>query len=222
MKALVKELELPATSPRPRTDRDYARVLIKSQLPDEPDDVVESILDQHRSGASEKDVWGTCLSPGCSKEIDGILDKDEAAEVRGKLAKVAAQASAAKASSSSSSSSTVPKGRQPTRLKNIPFSGEVSKEEATRLLPKVAGCNLTLDRKRHMRWVCSYPREQSPFSKSAVWNEERSSRDALLCVVRWAWNSHTEATGERCPWNLDRLAETSLSVSASGRRRRAV
>lgn len=196
---------MPWTAPRPRSDRDFARLLVAKAAPGVSEEAIETILDTYRGANNAKaDIWGSHLTPQNTKDIDGILDKDDVKEVQEKLLSAHANAVVTRQGRPSAvAGSGGSKSRAPTRLKDIPFSGEVSREQASQLIPKVKGCNLLLDRKRHMRWVCSYPNDTAPFSKSAVWNEDRSSFEALLSVVDWAWKCHAAATGEACPWNLE-------------------
>ena len=92
-----------------------------------------------------------------------------------------------------------------SRKKKFGFSEDtdIDREAVIPYIPKVTGCCINKDDKRHMRWVGSYPTVVSPFSKSCVWNEYISMRQALLVVLDWVWARHQEATQEECPFALE-------------------
>lgn len=79
----------------------------------------------------------------------------------------------------------------------------MQQEWAKQFLPQVKGCTVHKDVRLHFRWVVAYPRDVSPYVKSAVWNEQVTQRQALLKCLRWAWQAHLEKTGEAPPWKLD-------------------
>ena len=75
-----------------------------------------------------------------------------------------------------------------------------STDTAKQMLPLKA--TLTKDDTLHFRWKIAYPRLEPPYSKTAVWNGERSSRQALMECLKWAWDQHTHVTHEPCPYDL--------------------
>lgn len=73
-------------------------------------------------------------------------------------------------------------------------------------MPTAIGCSLSKDVKWHNRWIASYrrPGESKQRYKSVSYATTTcvSVREALLAVIRWAWEEHFSATGEACPHDL--------------------
>ena len=192
--AAMMKVKVP-TIGRPKSEYDWCRLLVQWALPELGPEACQKVVEEHR-GCKPPQVWGTQLTGAAADLVDRVLDKEDVKDVR---------AAVAQASSSSSSGSKGPaakKARAASRLKQVTFKHEFTREEAAAYLPQVKGCSLGWDLKRHMRWVASYPNPSSPFSCSSVWNAEVSSRDACLKVIRWAWSCHLKQTGEACPYDL--------------------
>ena len=90
--------------------------------------------------------------------------------------------------------------RRVGRLKAVPEYEAYTVRDLSQYLLAVRGCTLRRDGARFMRRQVFYPRSEPPFSTSLVWNEVTSERQAAMHCLTWAWASHTEATGEACPY----------------------
>jgi hypothetical protein len=67
------------------------------------------------------------------------------------------------------------------------------------------GASITLETLRYGRWKCEYNGKPTPpYTCSKMYGDESviSQRDALLFVLRWLWDAHTNETGEVCPYRL--------------------
>ena len=77
-------------------------------------------------------------------------------------------------------------------------------DAARQFLPE--GASLHMETEWHTRWRVEYPDPVLPFTTSCSFDEEshQSKRDALLFCLRFAWECHTHATGEACPFDLSK------------------
>ena len=90
-----------------------------------------------------------------------------------------------------------------------PVDAHCTQEHAKTLLPKVAGCQVSLTSVWHHRWSCKYPKRfegdpyGGPCQRSFGGSTGISSREALkFCLLQvWAW--HSFLTGEECPHDFD-------------------
>lgn len=110
----------------------------------------------------------------------------------------------AAASSSNAGAAAPPKQREPTKTK-IPEAEEYAASEYRQFLPQVPGCALCLDTLWHNRWTATYTNKAPPTHRSVSFGATvgRSVHEALMMVLMWAWQAHTEATNEECPHTFE-------------------
>lgn len=117
----------------------------------------------------------------------------------------AAHAMAAQAASSGSGSSGVgapPVGPRPRRFVPVPTSGPTA-EEARVWLPE--GFRVSKDSQRENRWRVRGPSLVGERSKSFGRGSSLTEWEALAFLLEVAWRSHSQATGEQCPWSFEGL-----------------
>ena len=119
------------------------------------------------------------------------------AKVQRQISKAVAKSKSAGASSSGSAVK-LPKLSAP-RLAQLQGGADVDLGFVRQLLPKVAGCSMGKDTTWHFRFRVSYPWAVAPRHFGRVWNAEVTQWTAALTCLRWAWEAHTEATGESAP-----------------------
>lgn len=130
-------------------------------------------------------------------ECDGILEKDDAKDLLAAVRKRAAEKQA------SVRSTARPRTTRAPRKLVVAYQAEWTREQASQMLPKIAGCNVSKDTTLHYRWKVSYANSSAPYSHSAAWNNKVSKQQALFRCLRWAWTCHEAATGESCPYDID-------------------
>ena len=209
----VLELEIP--KPKPRSEYDWCRVLMKHVLLSQPDGSIDSLMEEWRGCKPKPSTWGMCLTEKGVEALDGVLDADEVEQVKEAVADHTAKSKGlqkACAQPSSSSSAPAGRGKRAPRLMKVGLGKVFGRADARALLPMqggipVKGCSVQIDKKLHMRWIASYPNPFPPYSHSCVWNDTVSERTACLRVIRWAWQCHTAATGEACVWEFGHLGD---------------
>ena len=218
---LANDMKWVWPKPRPRSEADIVAFAIMQMQPDLSQEAVTELITKWRH--CKPPEWPSSLDASTVDVLDGVLEKDDYKEVVTNASKMqkpkprtpkekagpkAAPAAAAEPGAASSSGSGGVGGgadRLLSRKKKFGFSEDtdIDREAVIPYIPKVKGCCINKDDKRHMRWVGSYPTEVSPFSKSCVWNEYISMRQALLVVLDWVWARHQEAAQEECPFALE-------------------
>jgi len=84
-----------------------------------------------------------------------------------------------------------------------------SQSEASALLPKTKGCSISPVAGR--QWQVRYLQKvEAPRSRTITYDPDgreglTNHVIALLRVVQWTWQAHTECTGEQCEWDLEGL-----------------
>ena len=76
--------------------------------------------------------------------------------------------------------------------------------------PQITGCTIYNSVRVGEYWVARYPLQeggaitkvQSYISKEGERIEGKTSRHCLNWVLHWAWECHTAATGQPCPWDF--------------------
>lgn len=198
LRDLISEANLEIARPLPRSERDLVGAVMRAVLPDISDDDIAKAFEKHRRKTAQPSVWKSALNSSNICHIEGLLDADDAIELRKEVH--AREVSSAVAEGKRIAAKGV---RKPRKMQGLPNRGIVSREEAAAYLPSVAGCTISKDERLHYRWKVSYPADEAPFTCSKVWNQTTTQRSALLVVLRWAWAAHVKHTGEPCPYNLE-------------------
>ena len=188
---------IPMSSPPPRTEHQWAALAVKHELPKLDDATVNSLVQAYRAPLRARGPCKSAINADNVELVAGLVEDDDAKDIRVSVAKRAAAEKFAKTKQAAKG-----KVRQ-SRVKYPPGKHDFSLEEARKFLPKdTKGCVLSRDDKLHMRWEISYPNKEPPYSTSAVWTEERSSRQALFMCLRWCWACHLQATDAVCPYDF--------------------
>ena len=232
MQRLIRHLEVMVEGRRPTTEMDVLRVLIKHVLPDISEDDMNAILALRRQKKASQFVSvletasGELLDEAADQDLRQSIDEEvtkSAAKRRGATnASTSGAPGASTASASSSSAPAVapaapteppvpevavpPAVGEPNRERAVwdgvrrPIEGEEFQAEAVRrYLPPGATISIYCSR----AWKVKYPEKlRAPFSKTATWSAREGHKQCLIQCLRWAWDAHTERTGEECEWDL--------------------
>ena len=76
--------------------------------------------------------------------------------------------------------------------------------------PQITGCTIYNDDREGESWVARYQlipgidttKTKSYIDKKGRRIEGKNSRNCLNWVLHWAWECHTAATGQPCPWDF--------------------
>lgn len=185
-----------ALQPQPKTEFDWVRCLISEVEPGLEASIIDERIDTWR-GRPQPSSWHTTLTEKAAMECDGILEKDDAKDLLAAVRKRAAEKQA------SVRSTARPRTTRAPRKLVVAHQAEWTREQASQMLPKIAGCNFSKDTTLHYRWKVSYANSSAPYSHSAAWNNKVSQEQALFRCLRWAWTCHEAATGESCPYDID-------------------
>lgn len=196
-KQLIERAPLPVSRPYPRRELDLIMSCIFAVCPDLDEAEIEAIVKQHRGCKTAQSVWACARNSTNLEHIDGLLDADEAKEVRDKVHQKEVHAAV-----SAGKRVVANKGPRKPRKMVVPEEPTFTKEQVAELLPQVRGCSINKDTALHGRWKVRYPCDASPFRCSKVWNRERSEREAFFFGLCWAWSAHLQKTGEPCPFEL--------------------
>ena len=221
MSALVEDAEVPFKGRRPDRERDLAELLVRWQFPDVSGRGLEEFL-KHRSMKAPQ-AHPTILCEENVQAVEGILHDDELDVAKQTVVKCAparkpqgdkhAAGNVAASSSSSSSgggaaaaqssSSMVAAAGPGPRARAIP-PGSYTADQAREFMPQGGGAWLGIH--SGAAWQVKYPKKATyPKSHTQTWSEDDkgpSHFEALLGCLKWAWDAHSEATGQICPWTL--------------------
>ena len=195
MKDLAAIMKRVWPKPKPQSERDIAHFLVKTTL-NVDDAKAFEIVDAHRfkKKLSTRKYAGQ-LGKTTGHCVEGLLHADEVRAVVGLSNEQEVERQVDKQMAASARAKAKP------RKLMLVKGGEFSEADARKLIPQgVVGCTLAKDEKLHMRWKASYATpadEQGVFTR--VWNEERSSKEALFQCLDWLWSAHFRLTGEVCP-----------------------
>ena len=135
-----------------------------------------------------------------------LTDVSTARKRAQKAAAVSQVASSSDAGRPSAAEGTADKPKAAFKGVFIPDGASVTPEWAKAYAPDVKGCTVNIDTARHYRWVVhSKNKPARPFSHTCTFGKHANAeqqREALLIVVRWAWDVHTSLIGDARPWDL--------------------
>lgn len=213
MEELLPLLKVPNASKVPKRERDLAECLVRHMLPElsaaEVNDIVQ--LRTFRKCAAQDHLESELLKGDNLENLEGILDDDDfealkATKARRDAGGAAASSSSGAAASSSGAPAAPAAPPDPPAREKVSLKGSLTPDWAKNLLPQVKGCVLTLDTVRHFRWAVRYDRKpEAPrgFSKAFGRGETNmtSAQSFRLCF-EWAWQVHSDVTGDTCPFEL--------------------
>jgi hypothetical protein len=199
MKQLYKFLEVPHKGKAPNTEDTICFALVKHVYHDKSEEEIRAMV-AARGSRRPPAVEPTIESHDVDEVAQGF-GEDEEDMVRHELKalpsvkKNAAAGAGGKGSRGSK--------REPARpvKKMIDLAGELTPDIASTFLPDVPGCRIIKDLKLHMRWQVSYPSELPPHTTSKAIGVA-GDQAALMFCLKWAWDRHSDQTGELCPWEL--------------------
>jgi hypothetical protein len=212
LRKLTYKLRCEFEGHRPKKEDELAEACISACLPElSASEVKEIVKIRHKS---RKDTQFECFAgtvadvanvEGTEKLFDEMDAKEFSEDIKRAREKLAGQRNprpgAGQGGGAAPSSSKLLGGLHP-----IP-EGEPTGAAfwAKTWIPQVKGCTLFKDTKRHNRWVVHYPRTTPPFSFSKAWGSGGvvTSRECWLRCIQWAWDQHTSAGGEPCPFRLE-------------------
>eukprot|EP00971_Amphidinium_carterae_P135521 2685093-Amphidinium_carterae.1 len=191
------------------TEAEAIRLLCRSILKEETDDVVEHVL-----AAREREPAGSTFVASALEEVDALcadLGSDDEPELHQDLAdyrqtveRITARRDTSqlhrkhkqvKTSRTTSSSSQVP-------VDHIDWAGApMGLEEARRLSPPE--CTIFKEQTYHQRWKISAPWLDQVHSCVFHGRKGLSENDALRSVLCKAWSAYSRKTGTPCPHQLD-------------------
>lgn len=151
---------------------------------DDAQAMVNKIVEAKAKGASASSGKGATPSAGLARGSTPVVGNESA-------------------SSKAPASNAEPPRREPTKVR-VPEADAYAAADYKEYLPKAVGVSLTLDTLWHNRWVVTYRNKAPPTHHSCSFGARtgRSVHEALMTALRWTWQSHTEATGEECPYTL--------------------
>lgn len=227
LKQLMASLPVKYTSKRmPTTERDVVFTLLRHILPDADEGELETIFKKRSSaGQAAMSDMSFILDGDNLEVVQAELDDDEVEDVKrlkaksqkisahsGSIAACSASvgvpgAAAGKPAASSSSGEPGPPpgaSRQPTTTR-VPEADDYDVVAYRRFLPVGVRCSLVKDIRWHNRWTASYLVDGKVRWRSSNFGPRTglSVREALLVVLRWVWERHTQATGDPCPHDLE-------------------
>jgi hypothetical protein len=198
---LIKKLEVPVDK-LPTAEIECLKVLLRYVVPD-IDDVTEALYSSRRhkkhKGAL---VFGSVLADMSVTDIaDDVIDHDlkmdlvAAAKDYHKHVEAMELAAVPKAK---------PAGPAPKKKRKFAQKDLLVLDAATKLLPEVDGCSITIETLWHLRFKVNYPTWEPPFGTSMCFNDEdpTSKRIAMLFCLTWAWTHHERQEGVVCPYDL--------------------
>lgn len=211
MADLASILEVPLPSPRPATEKAWSAFLVNHYLPSLSQAERDAIICQRgsRQTKQQETVLEHEENLGAVEGVvdDGDLPKFEAVSKAKQPASAKSTATrAAGAPSAATAASSSGPGLAPATFSPIPGVKSVTPEWAKRYLPSATGCSLVLDERRHNRWMVQYKHKADPpYSHSKAFGTQSNvtSRTALMTCLRWAWQVHSDETGQPCPWTLE-------------------
>ena len=198
----------------PHRERACTGLLLKDILPNMASERHEGIMVKRglakAKGAEQEDLLTLFLDEEKLDDIAEHLEPEQIESVKKVLRErgaskpkkqnAGATAAAAKASSSSSGS-----GPSVATARRMPIAAEASSTlaAAKRYVPQTLGCAITKDTKWHNRWCITYPCKVPPRSFRKSWGDGSTvdPHGCMVACIRWAWEKHTEATGQDCPWD---------------------
>jgi hypothetical protein len=201
MKKLADEYKLLWPKPKPKTEFDIARFLMHNFLPKFSSIQVDNLIDEFRH-ARKPSVWKSSFTAGNVDLVAKVVDTDGAALAKERVATKALDKEERDLQSRRAAGKRTARQKYTKRSIGDSITHDFTCNEAKEWCPQVLGCNLSIDDKKHMRWIISYPNKESPFATSAVWNADVTSKQALYHCLRWAWECHELATTEVNPYDF--------------------
>jgi hypothetical protein len=214
-------IPVPEGSSRPTNEKSCMMALIRYLRPDISDDDLKVLLAKRFSKPEE--VSMLLADEEHKKLIEDVVDEVEAFKVNEEIDKVvsgieqaskhaasclpgsgkAASSQPAQPSSTAASSSAgpptgpgraAPAQKQPGEHTYMP---RIDRDALRFLLPSLPGCSMTPETEWHLRWRVTYPGVKAT---SLVFHDEESEIAAVACLLDWAWEEHTKATGAVSPF----------------------
>eukprot|EP00971_Amphidinium_carterae_P350308 6491482-Amphidinium_carterae.1 len=183
-------------SKAPRLEKECLAALLQHCLPEHTQADIDEILAKrgsyHRSSAEPSGV-----DAAVTADFESILEEDELSMLRIEVRKhrerreVKDPAQQMEPNTKRKPLPALPEGRTCYTL-----------EELRSLIPKVAGCKLTVETHWHTRYRGHYVKG-APKSTSKCWGEHVTEHQAAMFVVQWLWSRHKQMTGEDSPYEFD-------------------
>ena len=164
LRRLINHQGWPWPRPKPTAEWDLVRLAMCAVEPDLSEAAIAQRILQYRSASVPKS-WSSLLDDSTNVEaLDGILDQEDMKSARVEANK----AQAVKQSNHRKGSQKIGKpetrdgdaaARRVARLKVV-VGDSFTREDVKAFLPSPtpAGCTMSKDDRRHMRWVGAYPR----------------------------------------------------------------
>jgi hypothetical protein len=199
---------------RPKLEADVVECLVRHLLPRATEEELEEVYGKRKR--MKRSPIQAKITPELAALVEEAVPEQDAPTVDEDFAKlfvdkvaktnVKKRKQPAQAEGQPSQVATVGQASSPSMgLRRI--TGTVfSTGQARSLMPKARGTSIAIHTGR--AWQVKYIQRvtEGPKSHMETWGPDRSHRQCLLMCLSWAWQRHTEATSETCPWDLSELS----------------